>query len=140
MNDSKWKDMSRYDTHGHPHFFNPHLNMRVIEDVDVVAVELEYFPNLNDKYFEIIRVTGSARREPGDKFDSEVGRNLAMGRAFVRLGEKLVKRGMGKSSHNDWVRDTRQKLAEKSGNVMKRVQDNKTDIGDKKGKSFFKKG
>ena len=116
---NQWKDksdlfvhfdmQSKDDMKGLSRHFNWNdLKVSIIEDNDVVAVSMRLVTGFND--FDPIFVTGSARREPGDKFDREVGLNLAMGRAFVRLGEKLVKRGMGKSNHNDWVKNTKSKL------------------------------
>lgn len=119
---NQWQDSSdlfvHFDVQGKDdmkglsrHFNWNDLKVSIIEDNDVVAVSMRLVTGFND--FDTICVTGSSRREPGDRFDREVGLNLAMGRAFVRLGEKLVKRGTGKSNHNDWVRDTKSKLVEK---------------------------
>jgi hypothetical protein len=49
-------------------------------------------------------VSVDATRCPEDKWDDEVGYNLAWGRAFEQLGIKLKKRAQGKMDHNDEMR------------------------------------
>lgn len=48
--------------------------------------------------------TGTARRHPEDRQDSEIGRNLSIGRAFATLGHRCIKRGNGLVKHADDVK------------------------------------
>lgn len=52
----------------------------------------------------LLETRSVALRHPGDKFDAEVGYNLAIGRALENLGRKLQKRALGKTRHNEEVK------------------------------------
>jgi hypothetical protein len=56
----------------------------------VATVEL-----IGDNEETITTVTGSSVRAPGDKHNAEIAVHLAVGRAFEKLGRKLVRRGNG---------------------------------------------
>lgn len=52
---------------------------------------------------EIFTWTGTAKRFPGDKFIPDIGRKLAIGRAFASAGRQFLKQGNGlvkSSDHN----------------------------------------
>lgn len=44
--------------------------------------------------FDGLEAEGDAKRNNGERFDPEVGLDLAMGRAFLDLGHQLVDRGL----------------------------------------------
>lgn len=41
----------------------------------------------------LIEATGSSKREQGDIYNADIARDLAVGRAFEKLGRKLKSRG-----------------------------------------------
>lgn len=47
---------------------------------------------------------GVARRTPHDKYDGEIARDLALGRALVNAGNRMLKRANGRVKHADDVR------------------------------------
>lgn len=68
----------------------PDIDIDIMNDRDATIVQIE----LGD-----IEVSASARREPGDKPDAEIGTLLAMARAYNKLAHKLSKRAAGKINH-----------------------------------------
>jgi hypothetical protein len=76
-----------------------------LEDKDVIICKIKYYDFDLDQE---ISATGSSKRDPVDKFDIEVGRNLAVGRAFEKLSKKLIRRANGKTRHNDEVRKAKE--------------------------------
>lgn len=66
----------------------PEIN--TMNDRDAAIVQIE----LGD-----IRVSASARREPGDKPDDEIGTLLALSRAYNHLAFQLSKRASAKINH-----------------------------------------
>ena len=77
----------------------------IVEDKDVIIVKAVYYDHDLD---QVISTSASSKRDPVDKFDIEVGRNLAVGRAFEKLGKKLIRRANGKTRHNDEVRKAKE--------------------------------
>lgn len=70
------------------------LSIQITGDSTVTVAEIMY--KIDDL---VLSVTGSARRHPEDSFNSTVGENLALARAFSSLGKKLEKRTIGRTRH-----------------------------------------
>jgi hypothetical protein len=95
------------------------IEYSIIEDNDAVIASVVF---VELQTGETISVTGSSKRDPIDKYDPVVGVNLALGRAFEKLGKKLQKRANGKMRHNDWVKDARAKLRTAKADVTKATE------------------
>lgn len=65
---------------------------------DVAAVRLAV--HLNGLHWT---VDGSAKRDPSDRPNHEVGMALATARAVQRLATQLARQASGKSKHADWI-------------------------------------
>jgi hypothetical protein len=72
---------------------------------------------LDQRYGDLQRMTGYARRSREDKPNSDVGELLALGRALERLGVKLQKQGWGKvrAYDNDVLQKNRKMLEKELG-------------------------
>lgn len=64
---------------------------------------------------EIRTWTGTAKREPHDRFDPEIGKNLALSRAFAKASRKLEKaaNGMVKSADDNRAQAAKSKAEAK---------------------------
>jgi len=76
------------------------VSITVMEDSNVVVAVADYvsesFPH---------SATGSSKRDPSDKYDREVGVNLAIGRALENLSKRLIRKAEGITKHHDDVRN-----------------------------------
>jgi hypothetical protein len=71
-----------------------------------VKHEIDLFPE--DSY----SAGGLALKGPGDTFNQEVGEKLAVGRALVNLGNRLIREANGKVKHHDDMREQKKRQAE----------------------------
>jgi len=76
----------------------PQLNVNVIMDRNVSAVWVNYE---DVEHFEVIGAVGSAKRHPGDTYDSTIALELATSRALRALSGKLLKRANRKVAEAD---------------------------------------
>ena len=60
---------------------------------------------------------GTARRDPADRYKPEIGQQLALGRALVNAGNKILKQGNGLVNHNSWVAEERAKRKEDASGI-----------------------
>ena len=81
----------------------PFVHIRYMVANDCAVARATYYDS--EVMYDIATATGSSKRVPGDKFDKQVGIQIAAGRALEFLGLKLQKRGFGKSGHNDQVKE-----------------------------------
>lgn len=54
-------------------------------------------------------VAASARRDPGDKNNPDIGADLAVARAFHAMARKFERQGNGAVRNADWIRSERQR-------------------------------
>lgn len=84
----------------------------IFYDHQATVVEIDWFYNdIVDGGIET--VTASAKKDPHDKFDPEIARDLALGRALQKLGRRLEKRANGRIKHNDEVRTSKRENKKK---------------------------
>ena len=62
----------------------PLFNISTLQDRNATVAEILYGD---------LRVTGSSKREPGDRFVSQAGKDLAIARAMRNLARELERRG-----------------------------------------------
>lgn len=77
------------------------VRVLVMSDGDVTVVTARYGD---------ISVAASAKRDPADKVDLNIGVELATARALIKLGRRLQRRADGDVRNADWLR--REKLRE----------------------------
>jgi hypothetical protein len=66
------------------------VDFMVDENATVARVTLYDFGTINPRP---VYATGSAKREPGDKRNETIAKQVALGRAFIDLGNALYQAG-----------------------------------------------
>lgn len=82
------------------------MSLEGYQDKDYCAIAL-----INDTTRKTMG-RGVARRTPYDKHDPDLARELALGRALVSAGNRILKRANGRVKHADDVRRERERHAE----------------------------
>lgn len=62
--------------------------------------------------------TGSSGREPGDKSDTQAGKDLAIARSLRSAAARLERRAMGRVKHADDVKAHRREITEKKAQAV----------------------
>jgi hypothetical protein len=75
--------------------------------------------------------SGSASREPSDKYNQVVGDYLAVGRALETMGKKLQKAGWGHLAHDENMRKNKAKAKENGKKTTIRAKTNGRKNGTK---------
>lgn len=65
---------------------------------DVAAISLSVMLNGDTWHVE-----GSAKRDPSDRPNRELGMALATARAMQRLADQMMRQASGKAKHADWI-------------------------------------
>lgn len=91
-------------------------DVMVLTDRNATVVSIELIEA--DTMETVATVTGSSMRAPGDKHDEQIAVSLAMGRAFEKLGRKLVRRGDGMVKAADNVAAAKKARKEKSNEAV----------------------
>jgi hypothetical protein len=101
-------------------YFTLQPDIDIMNDRDATVVQIA----LGD-----IDVSASARREPGDKPDNEIGTLLALSRAYNALAYQLSKKATAKINHAAEIKRHKnqralEKLFAEADEVMERYDDN----------------
>ena len=62
-----------------------------------------------------VTMTAAAKREPGDRPDAAIGRDLATARVLAKVARRLERRARGRVKHADDVKNARREIRERRG-------------------------
>lgn len=88
------------------------VQIRVLADPGAVVAEASFMPG--GGYTPTFTVTGNSKRDNTDGNDADTGREIAVGRALLKMGHRLLREANGRVAHQAAVQAQREQARAKA--------------------------